>query len=146
MRVIHFIVALRKAHPNKKIFISKFDFSDAHRRVTHSARSAVQSIVIFRDIAYLALRMTFGGSANPPAWCGYSEMVTDLSNELPLCGDWDPSHLRSPLDNSEVEYKTLPDDIQMAEAKDLSVHIPTAITNRADCFIGLVWEMEAVEV
>jgi hypothetical protein len=38
LRVIHFIVALREAHPDKKIFISKYDFSDAYKRMAHSAR------------------------------------------------------------------------------------------------------------
>jgi hypothetical protein len=59
----------------------KMGFLRPYRRIAHAAISAVQSVVIFSGIAYLALRMTYGGSANPPAWYAFSEMVTDLANE-----------------------------------------------------------------
>jgi hypothetical protein len=65
-RVIHFIVALRLVHPTTHILISKYDFLDAYHRVTHSPLAAVQSITIFEKVAYIALRLTFGGSPNPP--------------------------------------------------------------------------------
>ena len=92
LRVMHFVVALRLKHPRSRMFISKCDFSDACRRMAHAAAAAAQSIVVFANIAFMALRMTFGGSANPPAWCTFSEMVTDLANELSLCEDWDPAN------------------------------------------------------
>ena len=90
-RIIHFIVALRLAHPLLLIFIVKYDYSDAYRRVAHSPSAAVQSIIVFANVACIALRLTFGGSPNPPTWCSFSEMVTDLSNEIPLCTNWDLS-------------------------------------------------------
>jgi hypothetical protein len=68
-RIIHLIVALRLAHPNKRIFIAKYAYSDAYRRIAHAAPAAAQSISVFRRVAYLALRLTFGGSPNPPTWC-----------------------------------------------------------------------------
>ena len=95
-RIIHFIVALRLRHPSKKIFIAKYDYSDAYRRIAHSASAAAQSIIVIAGIAYIALRLTFGGSPNPPTWCAFSEMVTDLSNEIPLCHDWDPKNPAKP--------------------------------------------------
>jgi hypothetical protein len=88
------VVALRLAYPSTRIIIAKYDFSDAYRRITHSPRAAVQSIIIF-DITYIALWLTFGGSLNPPTWCAFSQMVTDLSNEIPLCSSWDPSITKS---------------------------------------------------
>jgi hypothetical protein len=81
--LIHYIVALRLKHPRRKrILIAKYDFSDAYRRMTFLARAANQSILVVGETTYLFLRLTFGGSPNPPAWCAFSEMVTDLSNDL----------------------------------------------------------------
>jgi hypothetical protein len=134
-RVIHFIVALRLAHPTKRIFIMKYDYSDAYRRVAHSASAAAQSIIIFAGVAYIALRLTFGGSPNPPTWCSFSEMVTDLSNEIPLCKDWDHESLRSPAQPETPSPVLLPDDVPIAEAMPLAVGIPTTVTARSDSFI-----------
>jgi hypothetical protein len=92
-RIIHFVVALRIAYPSSRILIAKYDFSDAYRRINHSARAAVQSIIVLAAITFLALRLSFGGSPNPPTWCSFSEMVTDLSIEIPLCNDWDSTTL-----------------------------------------------------
>jgi hypothetical protein len=61
-RVIHFIVALRLACPFMRIFIMKYDYSDACRRVAHSPSAAAQSIIIFARVAYLSLRLTFGAN------------------------------------------------------------------------------------
>jgi hypothetical protein len=134
-RVIHFIVALRLAHPTKRIFIMKYDYSDAYRRVAHSASAAAQSIIIFAGVAYIALRLTFGGSPNPPTWCSFSEMVTDLSNEIPLCKEWDHESLRSPAQPETPSPVLLPDDVPIAEAMPLAVGIPTKVTARSDSFI-----------
>jgi hypothetical protein len=64
-RIIHFIVALRLAYPLLPIFIVKYDYSDAYRRIAHAPSAAAQSIIIFAGVAYIALRLTFGGSLNP---------------------------------------------------------------------------------
>ena len=65
-RILHYIVAVRLAFPGKLIFISKYDYSDAYRRIAHSAKAAAQMIAILGELAYLALRLTYGGSPNPP--------------------------------------------------------------------------------
>jgi hypothetical protein len=88
-RIIHFIVALRLAYPDLPILIVKYDYSDAYRRIAHSPSAAARSIIVFTGIAYIALRLTFGGSPNPPTWCAFSEMVTDLfvkTGITPCCG------------------------------------------------------------
>jgi hypothetical protein len=64
-RVIHFVVALRAEHPDSRIFIAKYDFSDAYRRVAHTARAAAQTILVMGQVAYVMLRLAFGGSPNP---------------------------------------------------------------------------------
>jgi hypothetical protein len=134
-RIIHFIVALRLRYPNRRIFLSKYDYSDAYRRVAHSAKAAVQSIIIFAQIAYIALRLTFGGSPNPPTWCAFSEMVSDLSNEIPLCADWDPETLHSPDHPVAPDPKPYPADVPFGQARPMAVTIPTTVTARTDCFI-----------
>jgi hypothetical protein len=134
-RIIHFIVALRLCFPRKKIFIVKYDYSDAYRRIAHSASAVVQSILIFAGIAYLALRLTFGGSPNPPTWCAFSEMVTDLSNEIALCKEWDHTKTRSPAQLLTPVPVELPDGVPFAEARPMAVHVPTSVTARTDSFI-----------
>jgi len=93
MRILHFIAALRFRFPNQRIFIAKYDYSDAYRRMCHSANAAAQSVAILSGVAYIALRLTFGGSPNPQGWCLFSEMVADASNELLMNPDWYPSKL-----------------------------------------------------
>jgi hypothetical protein len=51
-RILHFIVTLRLTHPGRQIFIAKYNYSDAYRRIAHAASAATQSI-----------------SINPPTWC-----------------------------------------------------------------------------
>jgi hypothetical protein len=135
LRIIHFVVALRLRHPRKRIFLAKYDFSDAYRRVAHSASAAIQSIIIFAGIAFLALRLTFGGAPNPPTWCCFSEMVADLSNEIPLCHDWDPATTYNPEQPDTPPPDEEPGNAPLAPAQSLAVHIPTEITARTDCFI-----------
>jgi hypothetical protein len=129
LRVIHFIVALRFAHPNTRILVAKFDFSDAYRRVFHAASAMVKSILVVAGIAYLVLRLTFGGAPNTPTWCCISEMLTDLACEVPLCTDWDP-----PVDPTQ-QFDTLDDDVPFGAACDMACVVPVTVTFRCDCFV-----------
>jgi hypothetical protein len=114
----------------------KYDCSDACRRVVHSPSAAAQSIIIFAGVACIALRLTFGGSPNPPTWCSFSEMVTDLSNEIPLClAEWDHETLRSPDQPETPTPSLLPNNVPFAEAMPMAVHVPTTVTARSDSFI-----------
>jgi hypothetical protein len=82
-RIIHNVVSLCGQNPGLLILISKYDYSDAYMHITHSAAAATQTIApINGNTAYLSLQQTFGGSPNPPTWCMFSEIVTDLSNEI----------------------------------------------------------------
>ncbi|KAI2497633.1 hypothetical protein MHU86_16882 [Fragilaria crotonensis] len=94
-RIVHFIVSLRSQNPTLLILISKYDYSDAYRRIAHSAEAATQTIAINGETAFLSLRLTFGGSPNPPTWCMFSELVTDLANEIGQCDDWNPDEVRA---------------------------------------------------
>jgi hypothetical protein len=135
IRIIHYIVALRARYPTHHILISKYDYSDAYRRIAHSASAAIQSIAVFAGVAYIALRLTFGGSPNPPTWCTFAEMVTDLSNEIVLTEEWDPGTLRSPTQPVTPAPTLLDDTIPIAQARPLAVSIPVSATCRTDGFI-----------
>ncbi len=134
-RTIQYIVTLRQHHPQKRIFISKYDYSDAYRRIAHSASAAVQSIALFAGLAFIALRLTFGGSPNPPTWCMFSETVTDLANELLLCSDWDATALNNP-DQPVTPTPTIRYDPPcLAPAKETAFNMPLSSTARVDGFI-----------
>jgi hypothetical protein len=134
LHIIHFIAALRLAYPTSRILIAKYDFSDTYRCITHLAKAVSQTIIVLAGIAFLALRLSFGGSPNLPMWCSFSEMVPDLSNKIPLC-DWNPSKLRSPGQPQTPTFKLLGDDVPMAKGRSLVVAIPTTVTGRTDSFI-----------
>jgi hypothetical protein len=135
-RTIHFIVALCHQHPTQRIFLSKHNYLAIYCQVAHSTRAAVQLIVIFASITYIALCLAFSGSPNPPTWCAFSKMVSDLSKETPLCPDWVPETLNSPdqpVASKPVEYTEA--DTPLALAGPMAVSIPTTVTARTDCFI-----------
>ncbi|KAI2490832.1 hypothetical protein MHU86_23742 [Fragilaria crotonensis] len=123
-RIIHFIVALRSQNPMLLILISKYDYSDAYRRIAHSSCAAAQTIAVNGDTAFLSLRLTFGGSPNPPTWCMFSELVTDLANEIGQCDEWDPVETRSPAQPTTPEPSRLPAEVPITQARKMAVHIP----------------------
>jgi len=135
MRIITYIVALRLAHPTKRILLSKYDLSDAYRRIANGAKAAVETILVVGQIAYIMLRLCFGGSTCPPTWCSFSEMVTDLSNEIPLIEEWNPDELHHPMQKQVPAPEYLDEDEPLVEAKELAVEVPTTALGRRDCFI-----------
>jgi hypothetical protein len=87
-RIVYFIVALKYKYPKDSILMSKDDYSNPYRRIAHPASASTQSISVIKDIAaYVALRLTFGRSLNPPTWCLFSDMVTELANKVYMCPD-----------------------------------------------------------
>ncbi len=135
LRLIHFICALRLQYPGMAILIAKFDFSDAYRRMRHKAKTALETILIVGQIAFVMIRLSFGGSVNPPSWCCFPKMLTDLSNEIPLMKDWDPDLLRSPVQKVIPEPEYLDESIPFSKARPMAVSIPTTGEGRLDCFI-----------
>ena len=110
-RIVHFIVHLRRKYPNRRILLSKLDYSDAYRRMSHHWSATAQTILVVNDIAYIMLRLAFGGSPNPPCWCAFSETMTDVANDLmasPLFREKKPkSILIEPRHTRVVEYPKL---------------------------------------
>jgi hypothetical protein len=97
------------------------------------ASATTQSICVFKDIAYVALRLTFGGSPNPPTWCLFSKMVMDLANEIYMCKEWDPAQVRSP--GQPVTPTPKQDDEPFGKALPTAIKVPTSLTAKTDEFI-----------
>jgi hypothetical protein len=133
--ILHFIVTLRVKHPKQRIFIAKYDYSDACRRIAHAASAAAQSISVFGCVAYIVLRQSFGGSPNPPTWCLFSKMVTDLANEIYCCSAWNPDNLRSSAQPETLTPPSLPPDVAFESAMPMAVVMPVTITTQTNGFI-----------
>ena len=97
MWIINLIVVLRLHFPAKNIFLSKYNFSDAYRRILHIAKTALVMILVTGMWAYIYLWLLFGWSVNPPSLCCFLAMLMDLSNKLPLILGWDLDALHSPI-------------------------------------------------
>ena len=136
-RILHYLVALRLAYPSIIIFICKYDYSDAYRRIAHNSSAAVQTLAIHAGLAYLALRLTYGGTPNPPTWCNFSEIVTDLANEISSCLEWTPDATRSPAQPVAPPPMRLSASIPFQAGRAMAVEIPTPGPNvgRVDGFI-----------
>jgi len=135
-RILHYLAALRSRYPGIKIYLSKFDYSDAYRRISQSPKATAASVVKFGNIAYFCWRMVFGGAPNPAGFSCFSEMLTDLANELamssyhPRRGTSDtiePSHL-IPKDSEEAATP-------VGEAIRPALLVSTHLTSYRDCFI-----------
>ena len=136
-RILHFIVAIRSKFPTLLILISKHDYSDAYRRIAHSALAAAQTVAVHAGLAYLSLRLTFGGCPNPPTWCLFSEMVTDFPNEISQSRGWVPENLHSPAQPILPIPRRLPSNIPIQPGRKLAVDIPLSgnRVGRVDGFI-----------
>jgi hypothetical protein len=62
-------------------------------------------------------------------------MVTDLSNEIPLCNDWDSTTLRSPGQPTTPVPNVLDNSVPFTRGQSLAVAIPTTVIARTDSFI-----------
>jgi hypothetical protein len=96
IRFIHIIISLRLRHPHEPILMTKVDMKSAYRRLHYMAAMAVQACVLVCNLLLVALRLTFGGAANPSQWSDVSEMAFDLANDLVRNPGWDPSLHASP--------------------------------------------------
>lgn len=136
VRIIHFVVCLRAEHPEVEIYVQKFDYSDAYRRISHTPQAAAQTILVWMGVAYLMVRLAFGGSPNPAGFCGFSEILTDLANEI-SCARIEPSEFLVPT----VEPKHLiPERYPTPETAFRrgilpAVVVPVGLQSRKDCFI-----------
>jgi len=136
LRLIHYIAALRVRHPGVRILISKFDYSDAYKRISQSPRSSAASVICFGEVAYICWRMVFGGSPNPAGFSGFSEMLTDLANEIAM-SDYSPDDYVSPTvrESHLAVRETEEQDAEFAVAIMPAFEVSTRSKSIRDCFI-----------
>lgn len=140
LRHIHVIVGMRQRHPTARILQTKTDLKSAYRRLHYHWATAIQAMVLFGQFALLALRMTFGGAANPSQWSDVSELATDLCNDIVRDDGWDETELVSPhqhLIGDQVNF--VADDVPFTQAAELAVDIPADDAPKADCYIDDVF-------
>ena len=135
-RILHYLAALRSRFPSTRIYLSKFDYSDAYKRLSQSPKATASTVVRFGKIAYFCWRMVFGGSPNPAGFSCFSETLTDLANEIAM-SDYSPemgsvetvrvSHLIP----KEVEDDSTPIGTAILPALEVN----TKATSYRDCFI-----------
>ncbi len=114
---------------------AKSDFKAAYRRVSLHGEIAEKCAIMYDAFALPSLRLTFGGSPCPPEFCIYSELSTDLANDLLHCSDWNPSELGSPHSSSLLEPKLLDALLPFTEARSLGVILEPDDWGKVDIFI-----------
>ncbi len=134
-RLVHYIISLCLHFPDVPILGGKSDFKAANRRVSTHGDTAAKCSIIYKGFALPSLRLTFGGSPCPNEFCLFSEICTDLANDLFHCQDWDPSILYSPHANKIADPLLQPDEIAFKQAKSLDVSIPLDSWGKVDDFI-----------
>ena len=138
-RFIHYIVDLRHRHPTTRILLTKLDFKAAYRRLHFASQTATQAVVIFDQLALLALRLTFGGAACPSQWSDISEITCDTCNLLSRCPEWVPEHqpqLESPHQSSIVgPPQDLPEHVPIQPAQPTVVPVNSDDFPFTDCYL-----------
>ena len=71
-RLANWAVAAQRVYPGRRIFATKIDYKSAYRRCHLNWRTAIQTCTQLPDknLAILALRLTFGGAPGPYKWGG----------------------------------------------------------------------------
>ena len=68
---IHWLVVLWSEFLDTYVLISKHNFLEACRRMTHSVKAAAQTVIA--NGAFTFIMLAFRGSSNPPTWCEFYE-------------------------------------------------------------------------
>ena len=128
LRLIHYVVVQRFYFPDTLIGIDKYDIKSAYKRATLFSETTHTCVIMCKIVetvlAFLALRMAFGGAGGPFKWCPFSEILCDIANDLLHCPEWDPEELHS-THVKDIELPCLlPCSIPFAKALPLDVDIP----------------------
>ena len=85
----------------------KADLKSAYCCLHYSMCMACQFMVAIKNFVLLALRLTFGGAANPSQWSDMSELICNLVNDIVHDNGWDPLMLQSPHQDLISEWPSL---------------------------------------
>lgn len=136
-RFINTAVALRNKYPGRPILCSKIDYKSAFRRLHLNAKTAVRSFIHIpdQDLALMFTRLPFGGKPCPSEWGALSETTCDLANALLSDPNWNPEEVFNPQSLELPPPKYLPDEVEIADGRELVMQIPVRDTGHADIFI-----------
>ena len=134
-QIIQYVHILRFHCPRTPILIRKFEFSDAYKLMTMWVHTSAASCTCHNNIAYISLRLTFGGSLCPTLWCSMLEIITGLANNILASTDWDLSKKHSPHRAQIIEPDILADDIPFAQALSADVAVIPLKHGKVDCYI-----------
>jgi hypothetical protein len=134
-RILYQIASLRRAFPEHRVLLMKFDFSKAYRRIHYNGVSALRCVSVFEDLAYLQLRLSFGGMGCPASWCPVSEITTDLANSILDNAAWHPDILRSPDQHLVPPPEYLSDTIPLQHVLPTMVLPPPRPFGSSDVYI-----------
>ena len=124
-RVVHAILQMRFENEGKIMYVIKYDFEAAYRRLHVYPPHAVLTIIVVNKLAYLLTRLPFGATCGPSRYSEISEPLFDTANDLIEDESWDPDDLKSSHQNKLQPPEKLPMDIKFAKAKGLEVQIPS---------------------
>ena len=116
--LLYHISFLRLMATNEPIYLTKVAFKSAYRRIHLQPNTAVKLCTCIDWLLLIALRLTFGGSANSSLWSEGSEVITDLANDLVRRTDWDPKRHHSPHQHLLFSERAIDGDADMIPARD----------------------------
>ena len=103
--------------------------------MTMWGHTSAASCTCHDNIAYISLRLTFGGSPCPPLWCSMSEIITALANDTLASSDWDPYRTHTPHHTQIPKPNILADNIHFAKALPADVAVTPLKHGNVNCYI-----------
>ncbi len=84
LHLINWTVAARRKNPNCKIFAKKDDFKSTYPCCHLHWLTASKTVTQIKELllAFMNLRLTFGGKLCPNFWCMMSEIMCDLTTAI----------------------------------------------------------------
>lgn len=114
---------MRWTHKEKTIYIIKYDFDAAYRRVQVCPAHAVKTMIVIGALAYLLSRLPFWVEVGPSKYSAISEGIFDLANDLLEDKSWNPAEVRSPLQHKLPQKDEPRKQETFGGAKELCVDI-----------------------
>ena len=91
----HGIHAICAAYPSQKIFMAKKDLNAAYRRLHVLSKWTIRAITVFKNLAFIELRLPFGVSGGHSIYSCISEAVFDFVNDILKDTSWDSDVLHA---------------------------------------------------
>eukprot|EP00957_Ditylum_brightwellii_P107943 8233778-Ditylum_brightwellii.AAC.1 len=131
--------AARRAHLTAPILASKIDYKSTYKRQHINKKVAVQTCTQLpdKDLAIMALQLTFGGTPGPYEWGVVSEAICDLANTILHGNAWLPDTLCSPIQHLVLPKRSAPQDVLMGMAEQLNVNITIDPRGTIDVYIDI---------